>query len=96
MRRLATAVLLTAALAAACGAGDEGAVPAKRAEPASASAEATPGPTEAQIAVRERLLEEIRSGKYRCYCTAAERARDRIARGLVPARAHDELDSALP
>jgi len=65
---------VVAALAAACGGADEDApVPAVP----------TAGPTDAQLAFRERILEEIERGEYTCSCTAALRARERIEKGLV-------------
>lgn len=67
-------LVAAAALAAGCGGAEEDApVPAA----------ATTGPTKAQLVFRERILEEIKQGKYTCYCTAALRARERIKRGLV-------------
>jgi hypothetical protein len=95
MRRLAAALALATALGVACGGANEGGTPAAPTDPAPATVAATPTdpapatvaatprPTEAELATRRELLEEIRSGRYRCYCTAADRARDRIARGLV-------------
>ena len=74
MRRLAVSLVVAAALAAGCGGAEEDdAVPAP----------ATTGPTEAQLAAREKILKEIKAGTYRCYCTAALRARERIEMGLV-------------
>jgi hypothetical protein len=76
MRRLAVSLLVAAALAAGCGGAEEDA-PAPRA--------ATTGPTEAQLAFREGILEEIKRGEYKCHCTAAMRARERIEKGLADA-----------
>ena len=74
MRRLAVSLVVAAALAAGCGGAEEDApVPAR----------ATAGPTEAQLAFRERILEEIERGEYTCSCTADRRARERIEKGLV-------------
>jgi hypothetical protein len=74
MRRLAVSLVVAAALAAACGGADED---------APRPARATTGPTEAQLAFRQRLLTEIKQGKYRCHCTSALRARERIEKGLA-------------
>jgi ABC-type glycerol-3-phosphate transport system substrate-binding protein len=88
MRRLAVALVVAAALAAACGGVEEDApapAPAPAAEPAPATSAppATAGPTEAELVFREKILEEIKSGKYKCHCTSAERARERIEKGLA-------------
>ena len=77
MRRLTVSLLAAVALAAACGGSQED---------APTPARATTGPTEAQLAFRERILEEIEKGKYKCHCTAALRARERIEKGLVKPR----------
>lgn len=77
MRRLTVSLAVAAALAAGCGGAEED-VPVPAAT--------TTGPTEAQLAFRERILEEIHRGEYRCSCTAALRARDRIEKGLVDPR----------
>ena len=74
MRRLAVSLVVAAALAAGCGGAEED---------APAPARASAGPTEAQLAFREKILEEIRRGEYACSCTAALRARERIEKGLV-------------
>jgi hypothetical protein len=74
MRRLTVSLVLAAALAAGCGGAEED-VPV----PAAAKT----GPTEAQLAFRERLLTEIEQGKYKCHCTSALRARERIEKGLA-------------
>ena len=74
MRRLAVSLVVATALAAGCGGA---------AENAPAPAAKKTGPTEAQLAFRERILEEIRRGEYTCSCTAALRARERIEKGLV-------------
>jgi hypothetical protein len=76
MRRLAVGLVVAAALAAGCGGGEEG---------DSVPADATTGPTEAQLAAREKLVAQIEAGTYRCYCTAALRARERIGKGLANA-----------
>ena len=74
MRRLMVSLVVAAALAAGCGGAEEGArVPAGT----------TTGPTEAQLAFRERILEEIKRGEYKCHCTGAMRARERIEKGLA-------------
>jgi hypothetical protein len=76
MRRLVVSLVLAIALAAGCGGAEEEApVPAA----------AKTGPTEAQLAFRERLLEEIKRGEYKCHCTSAMRARERIEKGLAKA-----------
>jgi hypothetical protein len=82
MRRLAAVGALALVLASACGGGaDVGGSPAPppAAPPpaAPAAAPAATGPTEAQLAARKALLDSIRSGDYDCYCTSAERARER-------------------
>jgi hypothetical protein len=74
VRRLAVSLVVAAALAAACGGAEED---------APTPARATTGPTDAQLAFRERILEEIEAGGYRCHCTAGLRARERIEKGLV-------------
>ena len=74
MRRLTVSLVVAAALAAGCGGAEED---------APAPARATTGPTEAQLVFRERILEEIERGEYKCHCTAAMRARERIEKGLV-------------
>jgi hypothetical protein len=70
MRRLAVCLVAAAALAAGCGS-QEGAPP---------PADATTGPTEAQLANRERILQKIETGDYRCYCTGELRARERASK----------------
>ena len=74
MRRLALSLVLAAALVAGCGGADED---------APAPARATSGPTDAQLAFREKILDEIERGTYKCHCTGALRARERIEKGLV-------------
>jgi hypothetical protein len=74
MRRLTVSLLVAAALAAGCGGAEEDA-PVPRS--------ATNGPTEAELVFRERILEEIKRGEYKCHCTAAIRARERIEKGLA-------------
>jgi hypothetical protein len=76
MRRLAVSLVLAAALAAGCGGAEEDAP-----DPAAG----TTGPTDAQLAFRDRLLTEIKQGKYKCHCTSALRARERIEKGLANA-----------
>jgi hypothetical protein len=76
VRRLTVSLLVAAALAAGCGGTEEDA-PVPRS--------ATTGPTEAQLAFREGILEEIKRGEYKCHCTAAMRARERIEKGLADA-----------
>ncbi len=74
MRRLAVSLVVAAALGAGCGGAEEDApVPAAT----------TTGPTEAQLVFRAKILEEIERGEYRCHCTGALRARERIEKGLV-------------
>jgi hypothetical protein len=74
MRRLLVSLVVAAALAAGCGGAEE-----ETPVPAAAKT----GPTEAQLALRERILGEIRRGEYKCHCTSAMRARERIEKGLV-------------
>jgi hypothetical protein len=76
MRRLLVSLLASAALAAGCGGAEEE-------TPAPAGSKT--GPTDAQLAFRERLLEEIERGEYKCHCTSALRARERIEKGLAQA-----------
>jgi hypothetical protein len=68
MRRFAVTLVAACVLAAGCGAAEEDAPRQTR---------ATTGPTEAQLAFREQVLDEIKAGEYRCYCTGALRARER-------------------
>jgi hypothetical protein len=68
MRRLAVSVVVAAVLAASCGGAGEG--PPERAR-------ATTGPTDAELAFREEIVEKIERGDYTCYCTGALRARER-------------------
>lgn len=80
MRRVAVILVSAAAVTAACGgAGDDTPAPS----PAPAKPAAAAGPSEAELVYRKKLLDEIKKGKYKCYCTAAERARERIEKGLV-------------
>jgi hypothetical protein len=72
MRRFALTLVAACALAAGCGGAEEDAPRETR---------ATTGPTSAQLAFRERVLDEIQAGEYRCYCTGALRARDRAEKG---------------
>ena len=103
MRRwAAVAALLAAATASACG-GTDGAEPARETGPAAsqppAQTAATTNPSEPtaeQLAARRKLLADIEAGNVKCWCTAAERARDRVERGLVEAPAGDERASASP
>jgi hypothetical protein len=74
MRRLGVTLVVAAALAAACGGAEEN---------APVRAPADTGPTEAELVFRQRILEEIRLGRYKCHCTAAQRARECIEKGLV-------------
>ena len=74
MRRLTVSLAVAAALAAGCGGAEED-VPVPAAAPT--------GPTKAQLAFRERILEEIKRGEYKCHCTGAMRARERIEKGLA-------------
>jgi hypothetical protein len=53
-------------------------------------------PTPEQLAVRKQLLKEIADGTYECSCTSAERARDRVARGLVRPPVPVEPAAAAP
>ena len=69
MRRLMVSLVAAAALATACGGAEEDAPNLAR---------ATTGPSEAQILFREKIIEEIESGDYTCYCTGALRARERM------------------
>ena len=103
MRRwAAVAVLLAAATASACG-GTDGAEPGRDAgpdasqPPAQTTAATQPSePTAEQLAARRKLLADIEAGTVKCWCTAAERARDRVERGLVEAPAGDDRASAKP
>jgi hypothetical protein len=74
MTRLMVSLAVAVASAAACGGADED---------APRPARATTGPTEAQLVFRQRILEEIERGEYKCHCTAALRARERIEKGLA-------------
>jgi hypothetical protein len=99
VRRLALLTLVVGLAAAGCGGGaseDRSAPPP--APPATAPAEQAIGsdPTPEQIAARKQLLAEIAAGTYKCDCTAAARARDRIQSGKVKPPDSDELVSALP
>jgi hypothetical protein len=53
-------------------------------------------PTPEQLAVRRELLAQIAAGTYHCNCTSAERARDRVARGLVKTATAPEPVAAAP
>jgi hypothetical protein len=46
-------------------------------EDARPPADATSDPTEAQLVYRERILQKIETGDYKCYCTGELRARER-------------------
>jgi hypothetical protein len=72
MRRLALTLVATYALAVGCGGAEEDAPRQTR---------ATTGPTDAQVAFREKVLDEIKAGEYQCYCTGALRARERAEKG---------------
>ena len=100
MRRLAALAVLAALGAAACGGSDPEVRPAAPPVQAGGAAQAAvpepAGPTPAQLAERERILREIAAGELECYCTAAERARDRISSGKVRKPRADEYVSALP
>jgi hypothetical protein len=74
MRRVAVTLVAAAAFAVACGG-------AKQDAPVTGPV--TTGPSEAQLAFREKVLKEIKKGKYKCYCTSAQRARERIEKGLA-------------
>jgi|EndMetStandDraft_8_1072994.scaffolds.fasta_scaffold1342443_2 hypothetical protein len=67
MRRLVAGLLVAVALGAACGAEEDAPSPAG----------ATTGPTDAELAFREKIVERIEAGGYTCYCTGALRARER-------------------
>jgi ABC-type glycerol-3-phosphate transport system substrate-binding protein len=99
MRRLALLSLVVGLAAAGCGggsAGDQSAPPTT--PPATAPADQAIGsdPTPEQIAARKQLLAEIAAGTYKCDCTAAARAHDRIQSGKAKPPDPDELVSALP
>jgi ABC-type glycerol-3-phosphate transport system substrate-binding protein len=88
MKRPAALALVALAVgAAACG----GSPPAgEQAQPApaaktTAAKVAHHEPTPEQLAARKELLRQIAAGTYTCSCTSAERARDRVARGLAKA-----------
>ena len=72
MTRFAASIVLAAALAGACGSGEQDARDPAR---------ATTGPTDAELSVRKELVEKIEKGEYTCYCTGALRARERAAKG---------------
>jgi hypothetical protein len=67
MRRL-VAVLVVVVLTAACGGAreDSGRPP-----------QGSNGPTSAELAYREKLVQKIEQGDYTCYCTGALRASER-------------------
>jgi hypothetical protein len=67
MRRLAVCLIAAAALGVGCGSQEDARPPA----------DATADPTEAQLAYRERILQKIETGDYKCYCTGELRARER-------------------
>ncbi len=99
MRRLALLTLVVGLAAAGCGgAASEDRSAPPPAPPAAPDAEQTIGsdPTPEQIAARKQLLAEIAAGTYKCDCTAAARARDRIQSGKAKPSDPDELVSALP
>jgi hypothetical protein len=87
MRRLAALLACTAALAASACGGSSPSGDGARSQPAvTAATEETAvagEPTPEQLAARRELLRQIAEGTYHCNCTSAERARDRVARGLV-------------
>jgi hypothetical protein len=97
MKRLAAALAVVAAFAAGCARGEDAAPPPPppAAEPVAAPSPAaepvaTPpapaaetGPSDEQLAFRQKLLAEIASGEYKCYCNAELRMRERIEKGLV-------------
>jgi hypothetical protein len=100
VRRLA-AILACASIAAACGGADPGSSPV--ADPPAQSGDAAETsapvntPTPEQLAFREQLRKQIANGTYvDCTCTAALRARERIASGKVKAPPRDQLVSSLP
>jgi hypothetical protein len=83
-------VLLAAVTLAACG-GTDGAEPAPGTQPAASTAPSEPTPE--QLAARRELLADIEAGKATCWCTAAERARDRVERGLAEAPGGERASS---
>jgi hypothetical protein len=100
VRRLGLLTLVLGLAAAGCGGGgstgDQSAPPTP--PPATTPAEQAIGsdPTPEQIAARKQLLAEIAAGTYKCDCTAAARARDRVQSGKAKPLDPDELVSALP
>jgi hypothetical protein len=68
MRRLVACLFVAVVLGAACGGAEED---------ARGPAGATTGPTDAELAYREKIVERIETGDYTCYCTGALRARER-------------------
>jgi hypothetical protein len=103
MRRLVALLTGVAALAAwGCGgsapSGDRAQPPPAQPAAAAATAEKVAGhePTPEQLAVRQELLAQIAAGTYHCSCTSAERARDRVARGLVKTPGDAQPAPTLP
>lgn len=99
MRRLALLSLVVGLAAAGCGGaapGDQSAPPTNPPAAPAAEQEIGSAPTPEQLAARKQLLAEIAAGTYKCDCTAAARARDRIQSGKVKPPDPDELVSALP
>jgi ABC-type phosphate transport system substrate-binding protein len=103
MRLLALLGVLGALVAAGCGgagnASEPQSQPESQAQQAAADGASQVGahePTPEQLAVRRELLREIAAGKYKCWCTAALRAKERIASGKVKAPPRDQMVSALP
>jgi outer membrane murein-binding lipoprotein Lpp len=94
MRRAAALAVLAGLMLAGCGGGE---AVEQRPVPAPTVAPAAPSePSAEALAVRKRLLAEIAAGTYTCGCSAAARAKDRIASGKVKAPPADQLVSALP
>jgi hypothetical protein len=99
VRRLALLSLVAGLAAAGCGgAASEDRSAPPPAPPAAPAVDQAIGsePTAEQIAARKQLLAEIAAGTYKCDCTAAARARDRIQSGKVKPPDPDQLVSALP
>ena len=93
MRRLA-GIVLCALLLSACGGTTDG---GPRSQPAVVVEPTSNVPTAAQLDYRKQLLAEVENGTYgACGCTAALRAKERIASGKVKAPPPDRLVANLP
>jgi len=96
VRRLALLILVVGLAAAGCGGGSTRDQSAPPTTPPAAEQAIGSDPTPEQIAARKQLLAEIAAGTYKCDCTAAARARDRVQSGKAKPLDPDELVSALP